>query len=49
VQVLDTQQESAHLRALGQVLVHRAEYVELVRSLQGPSPELPKERRSAVV
>jgi leucyl/phenylalanyl-tRNA--protein transferase len=48
VPLLDTQQESPHLRALGQVLVHRTEYVELTRSLQGPSPALPAERRSAV-
>lgn len=46
VPLLDTQQESEHLRALGQVLVHRAEYVEVVRSLQGPQPVLPADRRS---
>lgn len=34
VPVLDTQQESAHLAAMGQVLVDRAEYVSVVRSLQ---------------
>lgn len=49
VPLLDTQQESEHLRPMGQVLVHRTEYVEVVRSLQGPSPTLPTERRSAVV
>ena len=48
VPLLDTQQESPHLRAMGQVLVHRAEYVEVVRSLQGEAPALPTERRSAV-
>jgi len=47
VPLLDTQQESPHLRAMGQVLVHRAEYVEAVRSLQGDAPTLPAERRSA--
>ena len=34
VPILDTQQESEHLRAMGQVLVHRGEYVDVVRSLQ---------------
>jgi leucyl/phenylalanyl-tRNA--protein transferase len=48
VPLLDTQQESPHLRAMGQVLVHRTEYVEVVRSLQGTTPQLPAERRSAV-
>jgi leucyl/phenylalanyl-tRNA--protein transferase len=48
VPLLDTQQESEHLRALGQVLVHRAEYVEVVRSLQGAPAALPSERRSVV-
>jgi leucyl/phenylalanyl-tRNA--protein transferase len=48
VPILDTQQESEHLRAMGQVLVHRSEYVEVVRSLQGPAPELPTERRLLV-
>jgi leucyl/phenylalanyl-tRNA--protein transferase len=49
VPILDTQQESEHLQLLGQVLVHRTEYVEAVRSLQGPAPALPAERRSLVV
>ena len=48
VPLLDTQQESPHLRAMGQLLVHRTEYVEVVRSLQGTTPQLPAERRSAV-
>jgi leucyl/phenylalanyl-tRNA--protein transferase len=48
VPLLDTQQESEHLRAMGQVLVHRSEYVEAVRSLQGLTPELPTERRLLV-
>ena len=34
VAVLDTQQESEHLVAMGQVLVHRREYVEAVRALR---------------
>lgn len=42
--VLDTQQESAHLAAMGQVLVDRAEYVEAVRTLQQPV-RLPTDRR----
>ncbi|MCW2706987.1 MAG: leucyltransferase [Frankiales bacterium] len=48
VPLLDTQQESEHLLAMGQVLVHRSEYVEAVRSLQGPAPQLPTERRLLV-
>jgi leucyl/phenylalanyl-tRNA--protein transferase len=46
VPVLDTQQESEHLLAMGQVLVHRAEYVEVVRSLRDQQAELPRERRA---
>ena len=48
VPLLDTQQESEHLRAMGQLLVHRSEYVEAVRSLQGVTPALPTERRLLV-
>jgi leucyl/phenylalanyl-tRNA--protein transferase len=44
VPVLDTQQESPHLSAMGQVLVDRREYVEAVRALQEPA-ELPTDRR----
>ena len=46
VPLLDTQQESEHLAAMGQVLVNRWEYVDVVRSLQGVEVELPSERRS---
>lgn len=46
VPLLDTQQASEHLQAMGQVLVHRAEYVQLVRSLQGEQAVLPTERRA---
>ena len=46
VPLLDTQQESEHLVAMGQVLVHRSEYVEVVRSLQGVQVELPAGRRA---
>ncbi|MCU1600491.1 MAG: leucyltransferase [Frankiales bacterium] len=42
--ILDTQQESPHLRSMGQVLVHRSEYVEAVRGMQQPVT-LPRERR----
>lgn len=45
VAVLDTQQESEHLVAMGQVLVARQEYVEVVRSLQAEQVQLPSERR----
>jgi leucyl/phenylalanyl-tRNA---protein transferase len=47
VPILDTQQRSEHLVAMGQVLVDRAEYVEVVRSLQGETVSLPTGRRSA--
>jgi Leu/Phe-tRNA-protein transferase len=46
VQVLDTQQESDHLTAMGQVLVDRAEYVAVVRALQAEAAELPRGRRA---
>jgi len=46
VPLLDTQQESEHLVALGQVLVDRAEYVEVARSLQHESVALPSYRRA---
>jgi Leu/Phe-tRNA-protein transferase len=46
VPLLDTQQESEHLAAMGQVLVDRWEYVEVVRSLQGVQVELPADRRA---
>ena len=45
VPLLDTQQESEHLRPMGQLLVARDDYVALVRSLQGAQAELPAERR----
>jgi len=44
VPLLDTQQESEHLAAMGQVLVDRAEYVSVVRSLQ-QATTLPRGRR----
>ena len=47
VQILDTQQQSPHLVAMGQVLVDRAEYVSAVRALRDDAVTLPTERRSA--
>jgi leucyl/phenylalanyl-tRNA--protein transferase len=43
--LLDTQQESEHLTAMGQVLVDRDDYVEAVRQLQQPAT-IPQDRRS---
>jgi leucyl/phenylalanyl-tRNA--protein transferase len=45
VPLLDTQQQSDHLMAMGQVLVHRAEYVSVVRQLRDSAVELPRDRR----
>jgi len=45
VAVLDTQQESEHLRALGQLLVHRREYVAAVRQLRDDPAPLRTDRR----
>jgi len=45
VPLLDTQQASEHLAQLGQVLVARSEYVDLVRAVQGEVVTLPGERR----
>lgn len=49
VRVLDTQQESAHLQALGQVLVDRREYVEVVRSLQADQVTVPSDQHAVSV
>jgi leucyl/phenylalanyl-tRNA--protein transferase len=49
VPLLDTQQASEHLGQLGQVLVARQEYVEVVRALQHETVELPTDRRRAEV
>jgi leucyl/phenylalanyl-tRNA--protein transferase len=46
VPLLDTQQESEHLAAMGQVLVDRAEYVAVVRALQAQVVALPRDRRA---
>jgi leucyl/phenylalanyl-tRNA--protein transferase len=49
VPLLDTQQESPHLRALGQVLVSREDYVGAVRALQTPQPPaIPTDRRAVI-
>ncbi len=45
VDVLDTQQESDHLGAMGQVLVDRGEYVSFVRAGRDHEATLPKDRR----
>ncbi len=45
--VLDTQQESDHLTALGQVLVSRREYVAVVHALRDGAAVLPTGRRRA--
>lgn len=45
IPLLDTQQESEHLQAMGQVLVDRGDYVEAVRQLQQPRT-FPNDRRS---
>ena len=47
VVVLDTQQESEHLAAMGQVLVSREEYVGAVRALRDARIRLPAGRREA--
>jgi leucyl/phenylalanyl-tRNA--protein transferase len=46
VPLLDTQQQSEHLEAMGQVLVDRAEYVAVVRALQAQVPTLSDDRRA---
>ncbi|MCU1587117.1 MAG: aat, partial [Frankiales bacterium] len=45
IPLLDTQQESEHLLAMGQVLVDRTDYVQAVRQLQQPAT-IPDDRRS---
>ena len=47
VLVLDTQQETEHMTALGQVLVARDEYVEAVLALRDAPTVLPSDRREA--
>lgn len=45
VPILDTQQASEHLAGMGQVLVSRDEYVQVVRALRDQPAVLPRERR----
>ena len=45
VVVIDTQDESDHMVRLGQVLVHRADYVHLVRLLRDEAVEVAVDRR----
>lgn len=48
VPLLDTQQESEHLTAMGQLLVDRDEYVTVVRALQDRAVTLRDDRRAVV-
>jgi leucyl/phenylalanyl-tRNA--protein transferase len=48
VAVLDTQQESEHLQRLGQVVLHRDDYLELVRRLRDQRVVPPTDRRPVV-
>ncbi|HVW31160.1 MAG TPA: leucyl/phenylalanyl-tRNA--protein transferase, partial [Acidimicrobiia bacterium] len=43
--VIDTQDESDHMRRLGQILVHRADYVDVVRRLRDDPAVPPGDRR----
>ena len=45
VRLLDTQQATEHMAALGQVVVRRADYVEAVRRLRDAPASLPTDRR----
>ena len=45
VVLLDTQQASPHLAALGQLLIRREEYVELVHRLRDDPASLDRARR----
>jgi len=48
VVVLDTQQQSEHLERLGQVLVGRQAYLQLVRRFRDQPVEPPRDRRPVV-
>ena len=43
--LIDTQQETAHLAGLGQVLVHRTDYLRALELLRDQPAELPRGRR----
>lgn len=45
VVLLDTQQATEHLLSMGQVLVHRAEYLQIVRALRDRPARIPTDRR----
>jgi leucyl/phenylalanyl-tRNA--protein transferase len=49
VQILDTQQETDTLQMFGQVLVHRADYVDAVRALRDLPARIPTDERPAWV
>jgi leucyl/phenylalanyl-tRNA---protein transferase len=46
VVLLDTQDESDHMARLGQIPVHRTDYVDLVRALRDETAVLPPDRRA---
>lgn len=45
VRLLDVQEETPHLRSLGQVLVHRSDYLTVLRRLRDEPAQLPRGRR----
>jgi leucyl/phenylalanyl-tRNA--protein transferase len=45
VVLVDTQQPTEHLAAMGQVLVHRAEYLQVLAQLRDARVDLPTDRR----
>lgn len=45
VVLIDTQDESDHMARLGQVLVHRTDYVDVVHQFRDESVPLPRDRR----
>ncbi|MEW6474689.1 MAG: leucyl/phenylalanyl-tRNA--protein transferase [Actinomycetota bacterium] len=45
VVLIDTQDESDHMARLGQVLVHRADYIDVLHHFRDEPVNLPKERR----
>jgi leucyl/phenylalanyl-tRNA--protein transferase len=45
--LIDTQDQSDHMARLGQVLVHRADYIDVVHDFRDESVDLPTDRRPA--
>jgi leucyl/phenylalanyl-tRNA--protein transferase len=45
VPLVDTQQPTEHLAAMGQVLVHRHEYLQVLAQLRDAEVSLPTDRR----